>query len=59
VEYLLSGAPAEQFVRCVITRGTSTTVDTIVAIRFGSHNKPTTWSGISFEQWLSAAEGTA
>jgi hypothetical protein len=59
VEYLLAGAPAEQFVRCRVTRGTSSTIDSVVAVRFGAHNKPTTWSGISFESWTSAAEGTA
>ena len=59
VEYLLSGAPAEQFVRCRVTRGTSTTIDGVTAIRFGSKNQPTTLTGLSFESWNSAAEGTA
>ena len=59
LELLLSGATAEQFVRCRVTRGTSTTIDSIVTIRFGARVKPTTLTGVSFEQWVSAAEGSA
>lgn len=60
VEVILAGGQAEQFVRCRVTRGTSSTIDSIVAIRFGARTKPTTWPGsTSFEQWTSAAEGAA
>lgn len=59
LELMLGGATAEQFVRCRVTRGTSTTIDSIVAIRFGARLKPTTITGASFESWASAAEGTA
>jgi len=59
LELLLSGSTAEQFVRCLVTRGTSTTIDSMVTIRFGSRTQPTTLTGVSFESWNSAAEGTA
>lgn len=50
---------AEQFLRCRITRGTSTTIDSITAIRFGARNGPTTITGASFETWQQPSEGTA
>ncbi len=59
VEYLPSGSQAEEFVRCVVTRGTSTTLDGLIAIRFGSRTRPTTLTGLSFEQWIGVSEGTA
>lgn len=50
----------EQYVRCRVTRGTSSTIDSLVAIRFGSRSKPTTMpSTVSFESWIAPAEGTA
>lgn len=52
--------PAEQFVRCRVTRGTSTTIDSIIAIRFGARSRPTAVpAAVAFESWQSIAEGTA
>jgi len=52
--------PQEQFVRCRVTRGTSTTIDSIVAIKFGARSKPTAVpAAVSFESWQSIVEGTA
>lgn len=52
--------PAEQFLRCRITRGTSTTIDSMVAIRFGARLGPTVIpASVSFESWAAPAEGTA
>lgn len=50
----------EQFVRCRVTRGTSTTIDTIVAIQTRARKRPVTQPATSVnEQWVSPAEGTA
>ncbi len=50
----------EQYLRCVVTRGTSTTVDSITAIRYGARQRPVSFpSTQSFESWTYAAEGTA
>lgn len=61
VEVVYPGGPTgERFVRCRVTRGTSTTIDSIVAIRFGPRQRPTTMpSGVSFESWIGPVEGTA
>src|SRR5688572_27415997 len=61
VEVLYPGGPTgEQFVRCRVTRGTSTTIDSITAIRFGARSKPVTMpSTVSFESWVGPIEGTA
>lgn len=52
--------PLEQFVRCQVTRGTSSTIDTIVAIQSRARKLPVTQpTASSNEQWVSPAEGTA
>jgi hypothetical protein len=61
VEVLYPGGPSgEQFVRCRVTRGTSTTIDSITAIRFGARTRPSTMpSTVSFESWIGPGEGSA
>lgn len=60
-EVLYPGGPTgEQFVRCRVTRGTSTTIDSITTIRFGARTKPVAVpSTVSFESWVGPIEGTA
>jgi hypothetical protein len=61
IEVVYPGGPTgEQFVRCRVTRGTSTTIDSITAIRFGARTKPVPVpAGVSFESWTGPGEGTA
>jgi hypothetical protein len=61
VEVVYPGGPSgEQFVRCRVTRGTSTTVDSITSIRFGARSRPVPVpAGVSFETWIGPGEGTA
>jgi hypothetical protein len=61
VEVLYPGGPTgEQFVRVRISRGTSTTIDSVTAIKFGARARPTTMpSSVSFETWVGPIEGTA
>ncbi len=61
VEAVFPGGPTgEQFVRCRVTRGTSTTIDSITSIRFGARSRPVTMpSSVSFESWVGPIEGTA
>ncbi len=61
VEVLYPGGPTgERFVRCRVTRGTSTTIDSITVIRFGARTRPATMpSTVSFEAWVGPLEGTA
>jgi hypothetical protein len=61
VEVLYPGGPAgEAFVRCRVTRGTSTTIDSITTILFGARQRPTVMpSTVSFESWTGPIEGTA
>jgi len=52
--------PAEQFVRCQVTRGTSTTIDQVIAIQYKARSLPVAQAAaITLEQWSSPAEGTA
>jgi hypothetical protein len=52
--------PVEQFLRVQITRGTTTTIDSCVAIQYRASKKPTTQpSGTQIEQWHAPIEGTA
>lgn len=52
--------PAKRYVRAVITRGTSTTLDTLISIRYKSRTAAlAAAAGISQEQWNAPAEGTA
>lgn len=61
VEAIYPGGPTgEKYVRCRVTRGTSTTIDSITTIRFGVRSRPATMpSTVSFESWTGPAEGTA
>lgn len=60
-EIVTPGGPTgEAFVRCRVTRGTSTTIDSITTIRFGARSKPVAVpSTVSFESWVGPIEGTA
>lgn len=52
--------PGEQFVRCRVTRGTTTTIDSITAIKFGARQRPTLVPAtVLFESWVTPAEGSA
>ena len=52
--------PVEQFVRCQVVRGTSTTIDTQMAIQYKGRSLPVSIaSTISYEQWNALAEGSA
>jgi hypothetical protein len=53
--------PLKQFVRCRVTRGTSTTIDTIVALQYKARNLPVAQAAanVILEAWASPAEGTA
>jgi hypothetical protein len=52
--------PLEQFVRCRVTRATSTTIDSLVAIRYGARKRSTAFpSTQTMEAWVAPAEGTA
>jgi hypothetical protein len=60
IEYIPAGTAAEQFVRCRVTRGTTTTIDTMIAIRFGKRVKPAAVpSGTTFKAITGVIEGTA
>jgi len=61
VEVVYPGGPTgEQFVRCRVTRGTTTTIDSITTIRFGARTSPVAMpSTVSFESWMGTGEGTA
>jgi hypothetical protein len=53
-------SPNEQFVRCRVTRGTSTTIDSLITIRFGARQRPVAVPAtVAFESWISTAEGSA
>lgn len=50
---------AKEFLRCRVTRGTSTTIDSIVAIQYNGDRLPITQlATVTFEQWQ-PLEGTA
>lgn len=52
--------PLEQFVRCRVTRGTTTTIDSLITIRYGARSLPVAVpAAVSFESWTAPAEGTA
>jgi hypothetical protein len=52
--------PAEQFVRCQVTRGTSTTIDQLIALQYKARSLPIAQAAaVTLEQWSSPAEGTA
>jgi hypothetical protein len=49
----------KQFIKCRITRGTSTTIDGVIAIQYGARNRPVTQPTSVMEIWNAPAEGTA
>jgi hypothetical protein len=51
--------PLEQFVRCRVTRGTSTTIDSITVIQSRTRKLPATQPTSTSEQYSSPIEGTA
>jgi hypothetical protein len=52
--------PQEQFLKYVVTRGTSSTIDSVVIIQYGARNQVQSQpSGTQIEKWHSIAEGTA
>ena len=52
--------PLERFVRCRVTRGTTTTIDTLVAIKYRGRNRTFSQpSGTALEAHQNPAEGTA
>jgi hypothetical protein len=52
--------PQEQFVRARITRGTSTTIDSVIAVQYNAASQAISQpAGVTFEQWSGPAEGTA
>ena len=51
--------PGKQFVRCRVTRGTSTTIDGIVVIQYRARRRPVTQPTSVYESWQNPAEGTA
>jgi hypothetical protein len=52
--------PREQFLKYVITRGTTTTVDAVTVIQYKARTKGITQpSGTQIERWMGPAEGTA
>jgi len=51
--------PREQFVRCRVTRGTSTTIDGIVVLQVNPRNRPIVQPTSVFEEYSAPAEGAA
>lgn len=52
--------PTKQFVKCSVVRGTTTTIDTLVAIQWkGKGVHPVAQSNLDYEEWVAPAEGTA
>jgi uncharacterized membrane-anchored protein len=52
--------PKEQYLKYVVTRGTSSTIDIVAIIQYGAGNRPTSQpSGTQIEHFYDTAEGTA
>jgi hypothetical protein len=52
--------PQEQFLKYIVTRGTTTTIDTVCVIQYKSRSRPVTQpSGTAHEKHFAPAEGTA
>jgi hypothetical protein len=51
--------PGKQFVRCRVTRGTTTTIDSLIAVQYVARRKPVTQPTSIGETWVAPAEGTA
>jgi hypothetical protein len=52
--------PQEQFLKYEVTRGTTSTIDTVCVIQYKARTKGITQpSGTQIERWMNIAEGTA
>lgn len=52
--------PQEQFLKYVVTRGTTSTIDIVTIIQYGARNQVQSQpSGTQIERWHAIAEGTA
>jgi len=52
--------PGKQFVRCRVTRGTTTTIDAIIVIQTRARTRPAVQPATAiFETWVGPPEGTA
>jgi hypothetical protein len=52
--------PLEQFLKYVVTRGTTTTIDVVTIVQFGARSRPVTQpSGTQIEYYTAPVEGTA
>jgi hypothetical protein len=49
----------EQFIKCRVTRGTSTTIDSLVVIQYKPRKRPVTQPTSVSEVYVSPIEGTA
>ena len=54
------GRPSKQYIKCNVVRGTSTTIDSLVAIQWGAKNvRPVTQPTSTSEEYTAPLEGTA
>jgi hypothetical protein len=52
--------PQEQFLKYVVTRGTTSTIDVVTIVQYGARLRPTVQpSGTQAEKYINPAEGTA
>lgn len=51
--------PGKEFIQCRVTRGTTTTIDSITVIQYASRIRPVTQPTSVSEQWTAPPEGTA
>jgi hypothetical protein len=49
----------KQFIKCRVTRGTSTTIDSLVVIQYKARRRPVTQPTSVVESYIQPAEGTA
>jgi hypothetical protein len=54
------GRTGKRFIKCRITRGTSTTIDSVIVIQYGARTRPVIQPTASVsEKYIAAVEGTA
>lgn len=51
--------PGKQFLKCRVTRGTSTTIDSLIVIQYRARTRPVVQPTSVSEAYVSPAEGTA
>lgn len=52
--------PKEQFLKYVVTRGTTSTIDIVTIVQYGARRQPVTQpAGTQYERFIDVAEGTA